>query len=402
MALSERRHLGRQEESVNETGVQMRATDPVSPVSDQTWINTSQNKMKYFDGDSVVVLHEGHMGAAIEVPVSGIVDAVASRSWFKDVNADYTINAFNNFPEGLNMYLRMRNTAPDIKEVTAITLPAPSSFANGSYFLLNGANNTNKYYVWADFDSFGVDPAIGGRTGVRVLTSAGLKETTDITCPGGATITSGQYFFINSALDVNQYYVWFNTGLGGDPLLGGKTGIQVVISSSDTAEQVATKLKDALSLTPGLTATVLSNIVTVVNSVVGTCTDASNLNVSGLTITVTQQGKVADTAAEFATKAALALDALADFVCPAPGSNIITVTNANFGFTDDAQDGNFGVGLTIAITTQGSGRIRVTFPVNAAVDESASGIVEGGKEKIFRMFRSGSLIYIIPNGTFPL
>jgi hypothetical protein len=404
MPLIERRHLGRQEEDINETGVQVRSSDPVSPVLNQTWINTTQNRLKYFDGTNKVVLVEGTIGAAQEVPVSGVLDAVATRSFYKDVTTDFSINSFLNFTEGLTVFLKIKNTNLDVKEVTNITVPSPTAIGNGSYFLINTANNANKYYVWADFDGFGVDPAVGGRTGVRVLTSAGLPEKTNLTFPAASTIGTGQHFFINSALDAQQYYVWFNKdGNGGDPLLGpARTGIQIAITSSETAIQVALKVQAALDTAVGLDATVLSNVVSVTTSSIGTCTDASNINVSGLTVSVTQQGKIADTATQFAVKVAAALDALAGFVVPVPTTPTLTVTNADFGFTDDAVDGNMGVGLVIAVTTQGSGQITVSFPVNAAIDESATAIIGGSKERIFRLFRSGSFIYVSGNGLFSI
>lgn len=403
--ITERKHLGRQEEAVNETGVQIRATDPSAPVPEQLWINTSQNRVKYFDGLSTVVLVAGHIGAALEVPPSGILDAAVSRSYYKNVTANYAITSFDNFPDGVTVFLKVQNTNPEVKEVTNIVFPSPTMIANGSYFLLNSANNTNKYYVWADFDGFGVNPAVGGRTGIKVLTSAGLKETTTLTFGAASSMSSGQYFLINTANNVNQYYVWFNKDtLGGEPQgLTGKTGIQIVISSADDALAVASKVKDALNLASGLTATFSGNIVTVVNTSVGTCTDASNPNTSGLTIAITQQGKVADTATEFAQKAATAIGAIAaNFIVPAPVSPTITVTNTNFGFTNDAQDGNMGASLTITVTTQGSGRIEVTFPANASVDEVTNGFVNGAKERIFRLFRSSNLVYVAPNGTYTL
>jgi hypothetical protein len=404
MPLIERRHLGRQEEDINETGIQVRSDDPVSPVLNQTWINTTQNRLKYFDGTNKIVVIEGTIGAAQEVPVSGILDAVATRSFYKDISSDYSINSFINFTEGLTVFLKIKNTNVDVKEVTGITVPSPTAIGNGSYFLINTANNANKYYVWADFDSFGVDPAIGGRTGVRVLTSAGLQEKTNLTFPAASTIGTGQHFFINSALDAQQYYVWFNKdGNGGDPLLGpARTGIQVAITTSETSAQVAAKVQAALDTAVGLDATVLSNVVSVTTSSIGTCTDASNINVSGLTISITQQGKIADTATQFAVKVAAALDALAGFVVPVPTTPTLTVTNADFGFTDNAVNGNMGVGLVINVTTQGSGQVTVSFPVNAAIDESVTAVIPGSRERIFRLFRSGSFIYVSGNGLFSI
>lgn len=47
-------HIAKQEEGQTENSVQLRATDPGSPVTDQLWLNTSDNKIKYYNGASTV------------------------------------------------------------------------------------------------------------------------------------------------------------------------------------------------------------------------------------------------------------------------------------------------------------------------------------------------------------
>lgn len=51
--------LVKQEESIAETGIQKRATDPVSPVLNQIWLNTTQGLIKYYDGSLIVSLTAG-------------------------------------------------------------------------------------------------------------------------------------------------------------------------------------------------------------------------------------------------------------------------------------------------------------------------------------------------------
>lgn len=118
-----------------------------------------------------------------------------------------------------------------------------------------------------------------------------LAEETDITCPAASAITSGQYFLINSANDATEYYVWFDkNGAGGDPAVIGKTPIQVAILGADTASQVASKLASAINAVADFSALSSLAVVSVTNANVGVCTDASNINVGGLSISVTQQG----------------------------------------------------------------------------------------------------------------
>lgn len=133
-----------------------------------------------------------------------------------------------------------------------------------------------------DSDNF---PVYSNKLGILV------PEISDILCPPGSSITSGQYFLLYSAQDNTEYYAWYNVdSLGGDPMPIGKTPIQINISSGDTANQVATKTALAINANIDFNASASLSVVTVTNAVAGFATDASNVNVSGLTVTVTQQG----------------------------------------------------------------------------------------------------------------
>lgn len=108
-------------------------------------------------------------------------------------------------------------------------------------------------------------------------------EVVTITLPSAASITSGQYFTINSAGDVSRYYVWFNKdGAGGDPLPVGKIGIQVAISTGNSNLVVAAATASAILSV--LDFSVLDNLngtITVSNNTAGYCTNAANVNVGG-------------------------------------------------------------------------------------------------------------------------
>lgn len=390
MALTSRKHLGKQEELIDESGVQIRENDPINPVENQTWINTNQNILKTRKNNETIVLAEGTIGAALEVPPTGIMNLALSRSFFKNITADYEITDLVNYREGVVAYLKIRNTNLKQTEITTFNFPAPTSIANGSYFLINSANNVEQFYVWLDYDGFGVDPAIVGRTGVQVLTSAGLPEVTEITCPPASDISSGQHFLINSANDVVEYYVWFNKDLlGGDPLLSGKTSLQVVIESSDDADTVAAKVADILNALTAFSASEVGNVVTATTSVIGATTDSVNVNVNNLVINVTQQGKPSDTAEDLAEKVADALDALPEFDATSAGT-LTTVETTSSGFVDDAQDGNIGGAFAINVTQQGSGTVFITFPPNVFVENSSALQIEGESENLYRFFRAGA------------
>jgi hypothetical protein len=118
-----------------------------------------------------------------------------------------------------------------------------------------------------------------------------VSEVTDITVPAASAITSGQHMLIYSALDLNEYYIWFNRdNLGGNPNVVGKIPIEVAITTGDTANQVASALQTAINGVIDFNATVSGATVTVTNVDAGTTTNASNVNVNGATVTVTTQG----------------------------------------------------------------------------------------------------------------
>lgn len=119
-----------------------------------------------------------------------------------------------------------------------------------------------------------------------------VKEVTYIdTVADSSNSLDGKYFFIYSAKDATKYYVWINTSGGSavDPAPAGSTAIEVAITTGDTAENVATAIKNAIDAMADFVATVGTNRVTVTNADFGSCTDASDVD-SGFTITVYTQG----------------------------------------------------------------------------------------------------------------
>jgi hypothetical protein len=74
-----------------------------------------------------------------------------------------------------------------------------------------------------------------------------IQEVTYLECGDSASLSGGEYFTINSANNVNRYYVWFQrifgfTPIGVDPLVSGRTGIRVQLTYTATAEEVRSQL----------------------------------------------------------------------------------------------------------------------------------------------------------------
>lgn len=184
-------------------------------------------------------------------------------------------------------------------------------FDSSTSFKVN-ASNHSQYLNW---NGVGTEPTLGNAQVGDVVTfgtdftavnrgsfmvshaGAKLQEITDLSMPTGSLFPSsgpGAYFFINSAGDVNQYYVWFNVSGGSntDPAPIGFTGLQVTILSGDNATQVATKAAVVLNGATGLDATSLSNVVTVTTIDSIETTDATNSTIPApFVINVLQQGR---------------------------------------------------------------------------------------------------------------
>ena len=124
----------------------------------------------------------------------------------------------------------------------------------------------------------------------------GQNYVFDATVPAAASISDGQYFTLSTALDVEQYYAYFDT-TGADLVdlaPPGLTGIRVDISGATTPNEVALALADALMGAGFGVATPPAATVRVANIDVGTATAASNINVAGLSIATYQVGVDSD------------------------------------------------------------------------------------------------------------
>jgi hypothetical protein len=130
---------------------------------------------------------------------------------------------------------------------------------------------------------------------VSALNPGSLAQISNITIGAASTITSNQYFFINSSGNYRENYVWFKKdGIGTDPAPAGTDfGIEVDITTGQTATQVASALAAALnaSLPNDYYATSGVGTVQVTNTSAGTSVAPLNFNVGApFAITNVQTG----------------------------------------------------------------------------------------------------------------
>lgn len=114
-----------------------------------------------------------------------------------------------------------------------------------------------------------------------------------VVTPGtNASTLNNKYFYINSGANAVEYYVWYNVGGAGvDPTPGGKTEIEVAITSGATKAAVAAATKTALEATDAFDVDVSNSTLTVTNVIPGATTDLVDVNAQHLRYRVMQQGE---------------------------------------------------------------------------------------------------------------
>lgn len=159
-------------------------------------------------------------------------------------------------------------------------LPAASSITESQYWLVNAAEDVREYYVWYN-------------------KNLGLKEITQATMRADVTNDlNGKHWLLNSASDKNKYYVWYHTFSEPviDPMIVGRIGVRVDIPTDALALDVAIETAIKLDELDDFTApTPVTAVVEITNVIGGATTDALDGDVGGaFAINVTQQGTLGD------------------------------------------------------------------------------------------------------------
>ena len=151
------------------------------------------------------------------------------------------INQFKGYTFFSNTYTRQRKT------ITLI----------GVVNMINSFNPSNPYKLTIS----------NGITENTYQFVTGLSEITELTCGAASAVANSgtsNYFTLNSANDQTEYYVWFQKGTSTDPAIANKTGIGVVLETTDTPSIVANKTTNAISnVLDSFSAVVFNSVVTV-------------------------------------------------------------------------------------------------------------------------------------------
>jgi len=122
-----------------------------------------------------------------------------------------------------------------------------------------------------------------------------LQEITRMTQSRAVDMSTGQYALINSEEDATEYYIWYNKdGGGGDPSIPGKTGIEIPVTTGESASDVAITKAGVINTTfsTDFSAVASGDDVIITNVGFGETTNASNVDVAGdFDVEVTQEGR---------------------------------------------------------------------------------------------------------------
>lgn len=179
---------------------------------------------------------------------------------------------------------------------------------------------------------------------IAVIVSNQASPHAGWACAPFQNTLDGTYFTINDP--TTSYYVWFDLdNTSTDPAPGG-TGIEINVTSADSAATVASTLQTAMDGETDFSASVSSELVTITNANAGNVTDAADVD-SQSPVFVSSQGTNATDPAPGGTGIQIDIDpgASANTIASALQSDInsetdfsatvltdtVTVTNANAG-----------------------------------------------------------------------
>jgi hypothetical protein len=123
----------------------------------------------------------------------------------------------------------------------------------------------------------------------------GEAEVIDITVKNGLDVEHGDYFLINGAGNNSRYYIWYNNPTwvsNGNPNLAGRTGIKVDFNYSDSNEDIAINTAAAMNAAMNADFSIVLNgdILTLTGMQHTDLVDADN-GTTSFNVDVANQGK---------------------------------------------------------------------------------------------------------------
>jgi len=242
--------------------------------------------------DELQLVYEAYPTSA-EITAGTLTVIDVTPDDFKGANL-YTNNSTG---EGILQSNEVPPFAKDINRYRNVVFYANTHTKHKTLLNLLGVQNMITDYDLGNIPAITISTSTGSNTYHFVT---GRQEVTTIqTVADVADSLNSTYFLLDSATGA-KYYFYFETTTAVDPLISGRTGVKVDIATGATAPQVASALRDKISvLLADYEVTVLTNTVTVTNVDFGAVSDPVDGTVpldTGFTFLVTVQGRGEDLA----------------------------------------------------------------------------------------------------------
>lgn len=132
---------------------------------------------------------------------------------------------------------------------------------------------------------------IGGIIYTFYTSVSEITQVDTVVSSGFPSSGASAYFTLAAGENVELYYVWYQRGTSVDPAISGRTGIQIPVTGTETADEVANLTAQALNTYADFSAEINTNPnrVLITNVLPGPATDAV-ANTSGFTVSVITQG----------------------------------------------------------------------------------------------------------------
>lgn len=193
---------------------------------------------------------------------------------------------------GANLYTNPQSGETILQANEAPPIAKDITLFKGSIFYAN-TKNRHKLIVsllglsnfTSNVSNFVILNSNGSSTYTFISPTQEVTAITTIADVAGSL--AGKYFFLNSTNNTTRYYVWYKvSGVGTDPLISGKIGIQVDITTNDSDANVALKTRTKLNQYSDFNITGATNQVIVTNALSGICDDAT-VQTSGFSMIIT-------------------------------------------------------------------------------------------------------------------
>jgi hypothetical protein len=99
-------HITAQEEGVKEVGIQIRNADPVSPQNETTWLNTTENSLKFRNEGETFILVKGD---SIQELIGNTLECEKFNVFHKSINTNESFT-LSNLVDGKYIQLFITNT----------------------------------------------------------------------------------------------------------------------------------------------------------------------------------------------------------------------------------------------------------------------------------------------------